>query len=275
MLVLHKFFLFSILLFPFLQATQDPKQALNEQLFEAVRKGDAAAVTALLDKGADVNAKFRYGQTSLFKAAERGHTEVVKVLLARGADVTVKDTFYGSTARTWAIDHEHFEIVRMLFEKDSSGADEVLMLGVRKSNQDLVKTALDSGKVKPQSLTAALVVSTGNEKNAAILEMLKKAGAVPPPEIDAATLQSYVGKYKGDPGPEFAIVIKDGKLFVAATGQPQPIAMMAVDKVTFRPVEFEGITIAFNVEGGNVTGLAFKQGPNTTQLKRVVETAKP
>ena len=30
--------------------------SLNDQMWEAVRKGDAAAVTALLDKGADVNA---------------------------------------------------------------------------------------------------------------------------------------------------------------------------------------------------------------------------
>ena len=70
------------------------KQELNDQLFEAVRKGDAAAVTAALDRGADVNAKFRYGATALFKAAERGHAEVVKLLLDRGADVKVKDTFY-------------------------------------------------------------------------------------------------------------------------------------------------------------------------------------
>ena len=40
-----------------LQTTTPSKQELNDQLFEAVRKGDAAAVTALLDKGADVNAK--------------------------------------------------------------------------------------------------------------------------------------------------------------------------------------------------------------------------
>ena len=58
-----------------------------------MRKGDLAATTALLDQGADVNAKFRYGTTALFKAAERGHVEIVKLLLARGADATVKDTF--------------------------------------------------------------------------------------------------------------------------------------------------------------------------------------
>jgi hypothetical protein len=274
MLVLHKFFLFSLLALLFAQGTTNPKQELNDQLFEAVRKGDVAAVTALLDKGADVNAKFRYGQTALFKAAERGYANVVKVLLDRGADVTVKDTFYGATARTWAIDNGHTEVVRLLFEKDPSGVDEVLLAGVRGSNEALVKVALDRGTAKPQTLTAALVASTGNEKNAGIVELLKKAGAVPPPEIDAATLQSYVGNYKGEPGPEFSITLKEGKLSVVVQGGPDPIALMAVDKTSFRPVEFEGISITFNVEGSNVTGLAFKQGTNTTQLKRVVD-AKP
>jgi ankyrin repeat protein len=79
--------------------------------------GRPRAVTALLDKGADVNAKFRYGATALFKAAERGHTEIVKLLLARGADVTVKDTFYGATAMSWALDNDHIETVRALLKK--------------------------------------------------------------------------------------------------------------------------------------------------------------
>ena len=269
MFALQKFFLLSLLVLLF---TQDTKQALNDQLFEAVRKGDAAAVTALLDKGADVNAKFRYGQTALFKAAERGHTAVVKVLLDRGADVTVQDTFYKATAMTWALDNGHAEVVRLLFEKGAGSVDEVLMSGVRSGNESLVKVALDKGGAKPQTLTAALISASGDAKNAGIVEMLKKAGAAPPPEIDAATLQSYVGKYKGEPGPEFSVTVKEGKLFVATQGQT--IQMMATDKTTFRPIEFEGISITFNVEGENVTGLAFKQGPNTTQLKRVVE-AKP
>ena len=69
MLLLHKVFLFSLLALLVPQTTPMSKQELNDQLFEAVRKGDAAGVTAALDKGADVNAKFRYGQTALFKAA--------------------------------------------------------------------------------------------------------------------------------------------------------------------------------------------------------------
>ena len=269
MLLLQKLSLFPLLALLFLQAATPSKQGLNDQLYEAVRKGDAAAVTALLDRGADVNAKFRYGTTALFKAAERGHTEVAKVLLERGADVKVKDTFYQTTAMTWALNNDHFDIVKLLLQKDADGADDVLMTGTRASNAELVKAALDTGRVTPQTLTVALVTSTGNEKNAAIVDMLKKAGAVPPPEIDAATLQSYVGKYRGDPGPEISITLKDGKLFGSLGRDLQPL--MALDKTTFRPLAFGGITLTFNVEGDKVVGMALKQGPNTTQLKRVAD----
>ena len=272
MLVLHKFFLFSLLALLFAQGTTNPKQELNDQLFEAVRKGDAAAVTALLDKGADANAKFRYGQTALFKAAEKGYADVAKVLLDRGVDIKVKDTFYGATAMSWALSNHHPDVVRLILEKDASSVDEVLLTGARESNEELVKIALDRGKAKPETLTAALVASIANPKNAGIVELLKKAGAVAPPEIDAATLQSYVGKYKGDPGPELSISVKDGKLIATAPQAGGPISLMAIDKTSFRPVDFDGITLTFTLEGGNVTGIAFKQGPGTTQLKRVVET---
>jgi len=134
--------LLGISVFAFGQAS---KQELNDQLYEAVRKGDAPAVTALLDKGADVNAKFRYGATALFKAAERGHLEIVKILLARGADVSVKDTFYNATAMTWAMDGGHVEIVRELLEKQPSSVDDVLITGVGENKSDLVKIAQAKG----------------------------------------------------------------------------------------------------------------------------------
>ena len=51
-MVLHKLFLFSLLALLPLQAATNSKQELNDQLYEAVRKGDVAAVTAALDRGA-------------------------------------------------------------------------------------------------------------------------------------------------------------------------------------------------------------------------------
>jgi hypothetical protein len=263
------FLVLGLLLVPGAIAAQNSKQEINDQLWEAARKGDAAAVTALLDKGADVNAKFRYGTTALFKAAERGNTEVVKILLARGADATVKDTFYRATAITWALNNKHIEVVRLILEKDATTVDDVLTTGMQEGNAVLVRMALDRGGATPEALTGALALATADEKMGEIAELLKKAGAKPPFEVDAATLQSYAGKYKADPGPEISITLKDGKLFATSAGQ-QPFALMAIDKTAFRPVAFSGITLTFNVADGKVNGLALKQGPYpTTQLKRV------
>jgi ankyrin repeat protein len=265
--------LLALFVFQLPALAQDPKQQLNDQLWEAARKGDAAAVAALIDKGADVNAKFRYGTTALFKAAERGNTDVVKVLLARGADVTVKDSFYGTSAMTWALDHDHDEIVRVILEKAPQNADEVLLTGARENKVGLVRIALEKNGATPGALTSALVAATTSEpKNDEIVELLKKAGAVPPLEVDAATLQSYVGKYKNDAGREVTVSVKDNKLMIAFNGPPFPL--MAVDKTTFKPAGFDGLNVAFKLEGEKVTGVEIKQGPNSTLLNRV-EEAKP
>src|SRR4026209_2729404 len=149
MLALQKVFLFSLLALLFPQTQTNPKQDLNDQLFEAVRKGDAAAVTAALDRGADVNAKLRYGTTALFKAAERGNAEVTKVLLARGADVNVKDTFYRATAMSWALQNDHLDVVTLLLQKGAEGAEDVLMQGARGGKEGIVKPPPDNAKIKP------------------------------------------------------------------------------------------------------------------------------
>ena len=249
------------------QTATPSKPELNDQLFEAVRKGDAAAVTAALDKGADVNAKFRYGATALFKAAERGHTQVAKILLDRGADVKVKDTFYGATAMSWALDNKHFEIVALILEKGGGDVDEVLTQGARENNVDLVKVALSKGGASASALTAALESATANPEGAPIVDMLKKAGAQPALQVDASILQTYTGKFRGEPGPEVSITLKDGKLF--ATLGRDAYALMALDQNTFRPIAFSGVTLVFNRTADKVTSITMKQGPNNGELKRV------
>lgn len=266
------FLTFSLLLAATPVLAQDPKQQLNDQMYEAVRRGDVAAVTSLLDKGADVNAKFRYGATALFKAAERGNADIVKLLLARGADATVRDTFYGAKAMTWALgDNPNVELVRALLEKDPTSVEDVLMEGVSDGNVALVEIALARGGAKPETLTAALAASMSDKDKAAIAESLKKAGAKPPLEVDLATLQSYAGRYRPDQGPEIIFTVKDGTLFATPANQG-PRAMMAIDKTTFRPVNFGGMVITFTVEGDKTSGFTLKQGANTTVYKRVEET---
>jgi len=248
---------------------QNPKQELNDQFWEAVRKGDAASVTALLDKGADVNAKFRYGTTALFKAAERGNLEIVKILLSRGADVTVKDTFYGATAITWSLQNDHLDVTKELLEKQPDSVDDVLMTGVGDGKPELVKMALAKGGLKKESLTTALFLAAQNKTSTEIPDLLKKAGAVPPPEINTATLQTYVGKYKGD-NIEVNVALSEGSLTASIVGQ-RGFQLIPTDETTFRPMFADGIVFQFKAADGKVVGLALTRQQNTTQLTRVVE----
>lgn len=151
-----------------------------------------------------------------------------------------------------------------------------LMTGVREGKAELVRKALDSGNLKPETLTLALAAASGGDnKNAEIAEMLSKAGAVLPPAVDVEILQSYVGKYKDERGVEFTVSFKDGKLF-AALGSQQPISLIAVNKVTFRPANFDNYgTLTFNVADGKTTGCAIKHGDSAIQMKREEDAKRP
>ncbi|HEX8634643.1 MAG TPA: ankyrin repeat domain-containing protein [Pyrinomonadaceae bacterium] len=248
------------------QAAQDH----NEQLFEAARKGDVAAVKALLDRGVDVNAKFRYGATALSYASDKGHLEVVKLLLERKADVNVKDTFYGATPLIWAAQKGHAKIVEALLAGGAEGRDDALQMGAGAGQLELVKVVLAAGKLNAEALTGALSAAT-RAKHTEIVELLTKAGAVPPPaadfQVDAETLKTYVGTYKPPTGGEFTVALKDGKLIAGPASQP--LTLGAFDKTRFRPLELDGVTITFNVENNIVTGFTLKQGTNTQVFKKI------
>jgi len=141
----------------------------TEALAEAARKGDATAVSKLLDDGVDVNAKFRYGVTALSYACDHGQLEVVKVLLARGAEVNVKDTFYGATPLTWASSPatkrrpEHAEIVGLLLKHGASGVGDALLAAVSEGDLPMTKVILDSGALAPAILSDALEAATAGK----------------------------------------------------------------------------------------------------------------
>jgi ankyrin repeat protein len=92
---------------------------MNAAWESAIRRGDVGTALHLLEEGADVNARDRYGQTALMLAAHAGHLEVVERLIAHGAnlDVTAK---FGLSALMLAIVAGHQEVARLLAR---AGAD--------------------------------------------------------------------------------------------------------------------------------------------------------
>lgn len=138
----------------------------------------------------------------------------------------------------------------------------MLMNGINEGKPELVRQAVASAQLKPETLNVALAFAF-EKKNTEIVETLKNAGATPLPEVDVETLQSYAGKYKGAHGPEVEVTVKDGKLFVRP-GSQEPMSLWPLDQRTFKPIAFDGATITFNVEG-----LTFIQDGHEMNLKRL------
>ena len=220
-----------------------------------------------LDKGASVDAKWRYEQTALFIAAFRGHAEVVKLLLDRGAKPDVKDSFYGMTALGAAAQKDSAAIVGLLLEKGAVSDPQFLPNAARKDNTAVLKAALAKGKWTPDSLSNALGVAEAAGKSEAV-EVLKAAGAVAKPvvAVDASVLASYAGQYKGTAGP-VKVEVADGKLLL--TTQGSKLVLRALDQISFEPVEHPGTAkLVFRKQDNKITGVELIQGGNTQFLPR-------
>jgi outer membrane protein assembly factor BamB len=244
----------------------------NAELLAAAKKGDADAVKALLAKGADVNAKSDYGATPLSFAADKGHLEVVQVLLQHKADVNAKDTFYKAAPLTWALMHQHWEIVRALVKAGAEGADTALQSAAMEGRVEVVRAILAKGKLKEDALTKALAATPA--KHAAVAELLKKAGAKPAPKTETTTvppelLKAYAGSYRGDSGIELKIVVDAGKLTAQfATGSATPLN--AISMTSFEMAG--GLKFTFQREGDKVTGLTLKNDDTDIVLRRAAPT---
>jgi len=245
----------------------------ENELLAAARRGDAVAVKTLLTKGANVNAKFRYGTTALFPACDKGHIEVVKVLLEHGADVNVKDTFYSATALTWAAMNDRTEIIGLLLDKGAEGAENILAQAVVQGKTEVVRAVVARGKLKPEALTSALVNAKSRDRKE-IIDILEKAGATPPKEdavkVPAELLLKYAGTYRNDSmGLELTFSVKAGKLVGLQMQSGQEFTLSALDQQSFTVVELGGINLKFNVEGEKATSITITQSGAEFVVKRV------
>lgn len=92
---------------------------MNTRWEDAINRGDVRHVRDLLDRGTDVDARDRHGQTALMLAAHAGQRQVVEVLIAYRADLNTTAK-YGLSALMLALVGGHAEVARLLAE---AGAD--------------------------------------------------------------------------------------------------------------------------------------------------------
>ena len=97
---------------------------MKASLIDAVEQRNVEAIRALIEAGADVNARDSDGETPLMRAALWGNAEAVRVLIEAGADVNAKSDYIGQTALIhaagYALWSRDTEIVNILIK---AGAD--------------------------------------------------------------------------------------------------------------------------------------------------------
>ena len=247
--------------------------AISEDLWAAARAGDTAKVAAALDKGADVNARTRYGATALTFAADKGHLEAVKLLIARGADVNAQDTFYQMRAIDMAMANNQAAVVTLLLERGSKGAPGVLQQAIQRGNVALVTVALASPELTLAHLRPALA-GAKKVNNPEIVALIEKkvaampvAPAAPAVSVDRATLQSYVGSYRNEEaGAALTVVLSGEQLMATPPGGNAPaLTLIAISPTSFRVAEREGLTISFEGRGGLIERAVATIG-NTPQV---------
>ena len=91
---------------------------MNELLQITSGTGYIHLVNMLLDKGAQVEIKDKYGCTPLFMAAAFGQNDIVCRLVSAGADVNTKNNF-GISAFAKASAEGHIDVVKMLIKSGS------------------------------------------------------------------------------------------------------------------------------------------------------------
>ena len=153
-------------------------------------------VKLLLDHGANVNARDKFGRTTLSYAIRLGNLETIKLLLQAGASVNARDKYEGQTALMWAVwwrnvDMVKVDIVKLLVEyganvnaRDKIGST-ALMLAAQERRTESVKLLLSYGadvNTKDQdgqtALSWAKKRSSESKKDyKTIIKILEKAGA--------------------------------------------------------------------------------------------------
>ena len=249
----------------------------DNALWEAARQGDLATIKQLHSEGVEIDARTEYGATALSYACDKGHLEVVRYLLENGANINVSDTFYEFTPVGWALFGEHDAIVKLLLERGSEGAGQVLLTAVGRGNKELINAALATGQIDSDDIASAMETAQALDDPAEIVALLEGAEVKPAEksdvEIDPTVLQTYVGKYKNDElGMAIDVRIEDGGLVIQAGGQ-QALNMRPLSEVRFEAKAVPQIKTEFVGRGGMIERLVIEQGGKTMIFPRVAETA--
>jgi ankyrin repeat protein len=180
--------------------------AQDAKLADAAERQDWAAVRALLQKGADVNAAQVDGTTALHWAVYNDDAETVAALLRAKASVKAVNRFRVPPLAL-ACTNGNAAIVKLLLEAGAdanatmNGGETVLMLASRSGSADTVKALIASGAntdARERHGQTALMWAAA-EGNTAVVRLLMEAGA----DINATLSSGFT---------PFFLAVREGRL---------------------------------------------------------------
>jgi uncharacterized protein len=154
-------------------------------LLDAVKRGDAGAVRALLHEKADANTADPDGTSALHWAARRDDLPAAEALLAAGAKASAANR-YGVTPLSLAATNGSAAMIERLLAAGASanttlpGGETVLMTAARAGHAAGVRTLLARGadvRARESAKGQTALMWAAAENNAAVVTLLVEAGA--------------------------------------------------------------------------------------------------
>src|SRR5215471_1982086 len=169
-------------------------------LMAASRAGRAAIVTALLEHGANVNAKENVrGQTALMWAVSQRHPEVVRTLLQHGADVGVHTRSNPQLVYTGDVSGAGRNPAEWVMRTLDRGGSTALMFAARQGDLESSKLLLAAGanpnETGPDGMTALVLASYSGHGDVAAFLLSKDAS---PNAADAGYAALHTAVLRGD-----------------------------------------------------------------------------
>lgn len=164
---------------------------MNAQLFDAARRGDTAAIHQALAQGAALEARDDQGQTALLVATHGNQVQAAKALIEAGADVNAKDAIQDSPY-LYAGARGLNEILQLTL---AHGADLnstnrygglALIPAAERGHVETVQLLIDAGvevnhlnRLHWTALLEAVILGDGGPRHVEIVRRLLAAGADP------------------------------------------------------------------------------------------------
>ena len=219
--------------------------AAEPPLIEAVRGGDAAAVRALLDEGADADGRAADGATALHWAAYLDDVTAAELLIDAGADVGAANRA-GVTPLSLAAAGSGAALVERLLQAGADpderlpGGETPLMMAARAGRTAVIDVLLDHGAdvnaAEARRGTTALMWAAANERPDAVRRLVERGA-----DVSARSQTVPMGR-----GPYLAPIardrIEDARRGVGQAGAPARTADLSDVPPQTRPDRNAGAT---------------------------------